>query len=206
MLNKLRRYRWIILGRWKIKKQIRAAAFRDKMKIIIGSGGTDYSGWIATDLPHFDILKKSHWEYFFKNYKIDNLLAEHVLEHLTEDQVSMVISNARNYLKNNGRFRIAVPDGFHPNPTYIDYVSPMGKIGADHGHQFLWNYQLLSACAIRAGFTIELLEYYTKDKVFHISPYSFDNGFIGRSKKNNYINDHVTEYTSLIADLVVNNG
>lgn len=202
MFTRLRRYRWIILGRLKIKKQIRIAAKNSKIKIIIGSGGTNYEGWIPTDLPHFDILEISNWEYFFKNQKIDNLLAEHVLEHLVESDVNFVLTTARKYLKKGGRFRIAVPDGFHPSPEYLDYVGPTGKTGSLHGHLYLWDHESLSNAAKNAGFKVELLEYYKKDQEFEMNEYSFDHGFIGRSIKNNYINDEVKNYSSLVLDLI----
>ncbi len=84
-ITQLRRYRWIFLGRRKIKKQIDTLPQNQKLKIILGSAETKNDGWISTDIPHFNILKKSDWEYFCGKHKIDNLLAEHVLEHLREN-------------------------------------------------------------------------------------------------------------------------
>jgi predicted SAM-dependent methyltransferase len=191
-----------VLGRWKIKKQIRTAAKSGKIKIIVGSGGTDYEGWIATDLPHFDLLKKADWEYFLCDKKIDNILAEHVIEHLTKDDVDIVLSFAANYLAKGGRFRIAVPDGFHPSPEYFDYVSPTGKTGSLHGHLFLWDFISLSAAAQKAGLRPVSQEYYSEERKFNISPYSFDDGFVRRSIKNNYIDTEIENYSSLIVDLI----
>lgn len=202
MLNKLRRYRWIITGKWKIKKQISAYSKQDKLKIIIGSGGTNYEGWIPTDLPHFDILKESDWKYFFNQNEIDNILAEHVLEHLSKSDVDIALHFASQYLKKGGCFRIAVPDGFHPDPAYIDYVSPTGKTGSLHGHLFLWDHLSLTEAALKAGFKTKLLEYYTKDKSLHFHPYSIDAGLIQRSKNVNYVSKEVQNYTSLVADLI----
>ena len=76
MLYKIRRYRWYLIGRWKIKKAIKKAIKKGKLKVVLGAGGTNYSGWVSTDLPHFDILDKNDWRYFFKGSKIDNLILE----------------------------------------------------------------------------------------------------------------------------------
>lgn len=196
ILNKLRRYRWIISGRWKIKKQIKNAVKRGNVKIIIGSGGTHYEGWIATDLPHFDILKKSDWEYFFGQYKIDNILAEHVLEHLTEKEVEYVLQFAYQYLNTDGRFRIAVPDSFHPDPTYIEMTKP-----PKDGHKVFWNYKTFSNLAIKIGLQITLLEYFDEKQIFQQQTFSNNDGYITRRKQNNFMEGYRNDYSSLILDL-----
>ena len=54
-----------------------------------------------------------------------------------------VNANCYEFLRPGGRLRIAVPDGFHPEPGYIEYVRPGGTgIGADD-HKVLYNYQSL---------------------------------------------------------------
>lgn len=184
LLTKVRRYRWFITSRWKIKRQIQSAAKKgNKIKIILGSGGTTYDGWIATDLPHFNIIKRADWEYFFSKNKIDNLLAEHVLEHLTEEEVNIVIYNAYEYLKPGGIFRIAVPDGFNPDPKYIDDVSPTGKTGSYHGHKSLWNYKTFEQLATNKNFSVLINEYYDETGNYFLKDFTDENGFISRTGK-----------------------
>ena len=67
MLNRIRRYRWMWLGKRKLRSQIKKLGRKNKLKIIIGTGATDYDGWIATDLPFFDATKASDWSFFFQN-------------------------------------------------------------------------------------------------------------------------------------------
>lgn len=197
LILKLRRYRWYILGRRKIKKKIRQAAATREIKIIIGNGGTLYSDWIATDIPHFDITKESDWNYFFSNHKIDKLLAEHVLEHLQEQDVEAILKYASVFLKRSGTFRIAVPDAYHPSEKYIALTKP-----PYHGHKSFWNYAALKRIAEKNNFTVRFLEYYDENKIFHQNPYSNDDGYIARSKLNNFSWDMVPGYTSLIIDLI----
>lgn len=198
LITKIRRTRWVLTGRWKIKQKINAAAKSGcKIKIILGSGGTNYEGWIATDLPHFDITKENDWKYFFSKHKIDNLLAEHVLEHLTEEEVNIVLSNAYKYLKPGGIFRIAVPDAFHPNPNYIEMTKPPFD-----GHKSFWNYKTFSSVAVKYKFQINLLEYFDENKKIHRHSFSNNDGYIARSSLNVFLKGYTDDYTSLVIDLI----
>ncbi|MFA4851946.1 MAG: hypothetical protein WC599_05450 [Bacteroidales bacterium] len=203
MFKRLRYLRWYYWGRWWIKNRIHQKARRgEKIKIIIGSSKDflEKDGWIYTNLPHFNILKESDWKYFFSKTRINNLLAEHVLEHLTEKEVEKVLKLSFQYLKAGGVFRIAVPDGLNPDPDYIDMVSPTGKIGSFHGHKFLWNYQSLEKLANNNGWSAMFLEYYNEDGNFISNDFTFDNGPIERSSKNNSANSEL----SLIIDCLKN--
>ncbi len=195
-ITQIRKYRWIVTGRWKIKQQIKSASDIGKVKIIIGSGSTQYDGWIATDLPHFNILKENDWNCFFSVHKVDNFLAEHVLEHLSEREVEKVLQFAYSYLKKGGYFRIAVPDGNNPDPKYIDDVSPFGKIGSYHGHKSLWNYKTFSELAKKNKFEIKILEYFNEKGNYILNSFTDGNGWISRTGKNQN-----TE-KSLIVDLI----
>ena len=59
----------------------------EKIKLIIGAGGTHFNSWISTDKDISDIAKLLVWEKYFRNKKIDNILAEHVFEHLKFKEV-----------------------------------------------------------------------------------------------------------------------
>ncbi len=198
IILKLRQYRWYIIGRSRIKKQVKQ---QTKIKIILGSGTTEYDGWIATDLPHFNILKKKDWACFFRPNTIDNILAEHVLEHLTEQQVDEVLLLAYIFLKPNGVFRIAVPDKNHPNPEYIEYVRPGGSgLGAED-HKSFWDYKTFKKLAENHGFKVDLLEYADENKQIITSNYTDENGIISRSLSKTFKSD-IKDFSSLIVDLI----
>ena len=65
----------LLLQGWRIK-------YSKEIKIIIGADNTKYKGWISTDINELDITKHKDFDFLFKNKKIDNILMEHVVEHL----------------------------------------------------------------------------------------------------------------------------
>lgn len=181
LIKAIRGFRWKVMGRRRILKQISSTKPDQPLCIMIGSGGADYPGWIKTDLPHFDITLKRDWEYFFSTRKIDHLLAEHVLEHLHVKQVRAVLEFAFLFLKPGGTFRIAVPDGLNPDPVYHDDASPEGKVGKMYGHLSLWNYKNISENAVDVHFQVRLLEYFREDGSSFVSPFGLENGRISRT-------------------------
>ncbi|HEV7231455.1 MAG TPA: hypothetical protein VGO45_09015 [Bacteroidia bacterium] len=203
VINKVRAYRWYWLGRRTISQEIKRILQEKKpLKIILGASETGYDGWIATDLPHFDASKTEDWDYFFSKKSIDNLLAEHVYEHLTLEQTKKSFLLLKEYLKPGAVFRIAVPDGYHDSPAYIDYVKPGTEHAGWLNHQVLWNRDLLAKMADDCGFEATFLQYYTRDHQL-IDIYKDDeNGIIMRtSEKYKTIIEYSFPYTSLIADL-----
>jgi predicted SAM-dependent methyltransferase len=172
------------------------------LRVIIGSGITNYKGWISTDYPYFDITKESDWKFYFKVNKPNFLLAEHVLEHLTVNQINEVFKLAHKYLTCNGCFRMAVPDAYNENLDYIDAVKPGGwDIGADD-HKTFMDIDSYSKCADSVGFLVRPLEYYTKDRVFHKNDFDNMDGYIERSMKNDFRDNNVPNFTSLIIDFI----
>jgi len=173
------------------------------VKVIIGSGYTHYKGWIHTDIDTFNILKKDNWDKYFKASSIDRLLAEHVWEHLTEQEAKLAFEHCFAYLKPGGALRIAIPDGFHPDPAYIDRVRPGGTGDGADDHKVLYNYKLLTEWLKAAGFEIQLLEYFDEEGNFQCQPWSSEQGYIKRSAENDARNaGGKLVYTSLIVDAV----
>lgn len=185
-------------GRLRISDEIANA---DILKIIIGAGGTKYTGWISTDYPALDITDEKSWSILFKDRKIEALLAEHVVEHLSDENLSAAISNFYKYLKPSGCIRIAVPDGFHPNREYIKRVMPGGTgLGSDD-HKHLFNYKSLPSKFETAGFHIELLEWFDEKGRFNFNKWDPDKGMVNRSLHNDERNKKTEfAYTSLIFD------
>ena len=112
-----------------LKKRIRGAA---PLRIVVGAGGLFDPGWIPTDVDVLDILDEGHWHRLFRENSIDAILAEHVWEHLTADQGLLAAENCFRFLGPGGYLRAAVPDGYHPDPAYREWVRPGGSgAGAD---------------------------------------------------------------------------
>jgi len=171
------------------------------VNVLIGAGETDYDGWIPTDIPAFDILKHTHWADLFQPNIIYRMLAEHVFEHLTVEQLQDFLRIARIYLAPEGRIRIAVPDGYHPDPSYIEHVRPGGiGVGADD-HKVLYTCDLITDILTAQGYDYQLLEYFDADGKFHKVNWDVKDGYIKRSADHDKRNkEGQLVYTSLIVD------
>jgi predicted SAM-dependent methyltransferase len=49
------------------------------------------------------------------------MLAEHVWEHLTEEEGLAAARACFKYLSPGGFLRVVVPDGLHPDPAYVEW-------------------------------------------------------------------------------------
>jgi predicted SAM-dependent methyltransferase len=188
-------------------KRIRTFIFFSKMKKIkfnLGSAGINADdSWFATDIELLNITKESDWKKLLFHLKADNLMAEHVWEHLSEADTKKANQNCFKFLKKNGVLRIAVPDGFHPDKDYIDYVKPGGHGAGADDHKILYNYVTLRESLEKVGFKVNLLEYWDEQGNFNCVNWTDEGGHIRRSKRYDDRNkDGVLRYTSLIADAV----
>jgi predicted SAM-dependent methyltransferase len=184
-------------GKYYFIKAIKKTPF----KIVIGASGVTPAGWTPSDADYLNLLNENHWSSYFKDNKIDALLAEHVWEHLSEEEGGVAAAVCFKYLKEGGYLRVAVPDGFFPDQKYIDYVRPAGSgYGADD-HKILYTYKTLSDIFEKAGFRVDLLEYFDENGFFHYKEWNKDDGMIFRSKRFDERNvGEVLGYTSIILD------
>jgi len=147
-MSKIKPAYYLLLGYWRLRH------LRSPIKLVIGSAGFP-RGWIHTDKRTLDLLKPEMWSRFFKPSSIDNILAEHVWEHLTYKEGAAAVRICYKYLKPGGCLRIAVPDGFCPSEDYIDSIkSPI------HGHKILFDIYSLMEILNKAGFKAVPREFY----------------------------------------------
>lgn len=181
--------------------RIKNAVKRSPLKVVIGSASVGQPDWVSTDIEHVDLLIENSWAKYFAEGSIDAILAEHVWEHLTLEEAHIATKICFKYLKKGGYLRVAVPDGFHLSTDYIEAVKP-GGIGADsEGHKVLYNYKTLSKGYQRAGFEVQLLEWFDEDGHFHQKEWHENSGLIRRSSKFDKRNkDGKLNYTSIILD------
>ena len=171
------------------------------VKLVVGSGGIPIDGWVLTNLPVLDMLNSRHWQAVCPPASLNRVLAEHVIEHLTEAQFVQFLACVRPYLAPNARIRIAVPDGYHPSPTYIDHVKPQGTgPGADE-HQLLYTYKTLTHLLTTNNYAYQLVEHFDENGTFHKIDWRIEDGFIRRSADYDRRNQQAPlTYTSLIVD------
>jgi len=155
-----------------------------KIKVIVGAGPQQLLGWLSTNINILNITQDASWRNLFNPNSIDNILAEHVVEHLSLDELYRALEHARTYLKPGGIFRIAVPDAFHPSRYYYNLVKPGGWETPEQ-HKLFFDYEMMTRIAEKSGYRMRLLEYFDEQGIFHQELYSLDEGAVQRCAKNN---------------------
>ena len=141
------------------------------------------------------------WMKYFNPGQIDRILAEHVLEHLDPSETSQAIRNFYIFLRPGGYIRVAVPDGNHPSPHYIENVRPGGTGAGALDHKVLFTYLSLEELFRNAGFTVRGLEYFSESREFHALSWDPEDGMIFRSYLHDERNiDGINAYSSIIID------
>lgn len=181
--------------------------FGRNIKIILGAALTRQNGWYSTNEQWLDITSFSDWERIFKGKAIlDNVVSEHVFEHLTPKETRQALNLIYMHMRPGGRVRIAVPDGFNPNAVYLKHVGVCG-IGADaEDHKQLLNSSSLIGYLEEAGFKATLVEGYDENGELIQTEFDAELGYIYRSRSNFKSMksqegwDFVDSNTSLIVD------
>jgi predicted SAM-dependent methyltransferase len=171
-----------------------------KLQIIIGAHTTDYKDWLPTNIENLNLLEIASFDNLFGDKKADRFLAEHVFEHISYDDAIVALKNCNKYLKKGGVVRIAVPDGFHPNPDYINMVKPGGHGEDAHDHKLLYDYKTLSKAFEESGYRVNLLEYYDENGQFHFNEWDSKDGHVIRSKRYDKRFNEPLGYSSLIVE------
>jgi predicted SAM-dependent methyltransferase len=173
----------------------------DSINLIVGAGPFKFKGWFSTDIATLDVTNESHFKKYFKRKKINKVLAEHVLEHLTNEELELMVKHLYKYSDDDINIRIAVPDGFHKEENYINTVKPGGTGEGAEDHKNLFNYKTLSSLFENQDFVSYPKEYWDEEGEFHTTYTNDDFGKIRRSFINDDRNkDKVPHYTSLIVD------
>ncbi|HRN50983.1 MAG TPA: methyltransferase domain-containing protein [Anaerolineales bacterium] len=171
------------------------------LRLVVGADGTYYRGWLHTDINLLDITSEKDWAKFFRGSSLSAILAEHVWEHLSQEDSAKALRLCHRYLKPGGYLRIAVPDGFHPDPQYIAFVKPGGNGPGADDHKVLYTHSTLAEALANAGFIVNALEYYTDAGQFIYSDWQPEDGMVQRSSRFDGRNtDGVLRYTSLVID------
>lgn len=151
-------------------------------KIEVGTG-LHKPGWITTDKNIFDITKKEQWKEYFERNSIKTILGEHVLEHINPEQVKEIFNTAKEYLTDNGFFRLAVPDSNHPSRFYKHLCMENGADIGSEDHKFFYSSDNIGEF-IPDGYKLKLLEWWDENG-FHKEDWNnvISEGFIARSSE-----------------------
>jgi predicted SAM-dependent methyltransferase len=179
----------------------RPQSIHSAKKVIIGASEITYSGWFATEKDVLDVTDRNTFLRHWKPASRSAFLAEHVWEHLDEERARSANANCFEFLEPGGRLRIAVPDGYKPDPDYIDWVRPGGVGPGAQDHLILYSYKSLSQQLALAGFDTFALEYWDEKGHFHFQEWLSTEGHIRRSSRYDPRNqEKPLAYTSLIVD------
>ena len=118
---------------------------------------------VCTDRQELDLVKFVSWAQLFgvSGTPPRVLFAEHVLEHFTPQQVVQIAAAAFISLKPGGVFRIAVPDGYKPSPSYQQYTRA-GSTPSNSGASHMASYTMdnLFPIFLSVGFKVRPQEYF----------------------------------------------
>ena len=189
-----------------IKLKIYLIVTNNKVDLILGAALTNQKGWFSTNEGWLDISKQEDWERLFNSkQRVRRVVAEHVFEHLTLDDMRNSLKLIYQNMVYGGSLRIAVPDGNNPNDEYRKHCGING-IGADaKDHKQFITFELLSEEVSKAGFQFNLIEGYLKNKKLISKKYNNELGYVIRSRKNKINNnkkgwEFIDSNTSLILD------
>ena len=187
-----------------LEQALRAVAPDQPLRIIVGAGAQRYDGWIATGKEELDLLDPRGWAEVFGTRRIDALLCEHDLEHLSVAEGRQAAALCYHFLRSGGYLRCAVPDRNFPDADYQRTVQVGGPGPLDHpaaDHRVVYDAPLLTDVLESAGFRVDLLEYCDAAGRFHYNQWSPADGPIYRSLLADHRNrDGALGFVSLIAD------
>jgi predicted SAM-dependent methyltransferase len=183
------------------RRELKSKADKGSLKIVVGASRVFEPGWEPTEIDYLNLLKDEDWSYYFKPNSVEAVLGEHVWEHLSYDDGLLAAKNCYKYLKPGGHLRIAVPDGNHNDPAYIDMVKPGGTGDGADDHKLLYTQKTLTELLTTAGFKVRCLEWFDEHGKFHFEKWDVKDGMIWRSKQFDERNKSgLLKYTSLIVD------
>lgn len=135
MMNLIRQVKGrFFFTRFRVGMCIRKA---DVVRLVVGAGATKYPGWISIEKSNLDVTNREDWIALLGSRKVDNILAEHVFEHLEYDAAMRAFDNIAEFLAIGGVFRFAVPDGYHPSSYVRELTGTNGtEPGADDHKYF----------------------------------------------------------------------
>jgi len=173
------------------------------LRIIIGAGDQQWTGWIATQKNNWICANpKTGRPAFTCDSQMPSCAS--MYEHLTKAEGRTAAALCFQWLKPGGYLRCAVPDGNFPDPDYQILARAGGPGPGGHpaaGHRVCYDYKLFSDIFISAGFDVDLLEYCDENEKFHYHQWSADDGPIYRSLLMDHRNkDGVIRSVSLILD------
>lgn len=151
------------------KRKAREASTVSPLRLHLGSGGNNISGWVNIDLVGLkaDICWDIRNPLPFSRGSADAVFLEHVLEHLSLQECIQTLDNIRPVLRLGGMIRIGVPDAGLYATSYLasddslERLRPgrptkmiaMAEVFQEHGHISAWDGETLCLLLRDVGFS-----------------------------------------------------
>jgi predicted SAM-dependent methyltransferase len=153
-------------------------------KIVLGAGNTSFPGWLSLNRDMCDLTLEKDFRFLFKTSSLDNILLEHVVEHLETQDFEKALDIMKKFLRPGGRIRIAVPDKNHPSSYVRELTGINGTEPGADDHKAFYSIDDFKGLALKHGLTLEPLEYFDHSGIFHSRDFNMENGYIIRCSVN----------------------
>ena len=169
-------------------------------KVIIGASGTTMPGWVSTDVDTLDLCAFKSFSRIWSD-RGSPISCGTCLGAFGRVCALEAVKNCSGFLAPCGRLRVAVPDGNHPDPKYIEYVRPGGTGPGCDDHKRLFTVSTLCDLINEGGLVPVPMEWWDSDGNFHKEVWNVEDGLVTRSADYDERNKIVPlSYTSLIVD------
>jgi predicted SAM-dependent methyltransferase len=138
------------------------------MKLHLGSGGVNLTGWLNVDLDasnadlHLDLRAKLP----FEDQSVTHIYSEHFIEHITREEALSLLKECHRVLKNDGVLRLSTPNLKFIAVSYLSRsIAEWGELWKPAnpcflmnealrlwGHQFVYDAEELTQVLTEAGF------------------------------------------------------
>jgi predicted SAM-dependent methyltransferase len=122
----------------------------------------------------------------FDEKSISNILIEGRFEFMKQEEMVSILRMLYRYLSYGSTIRIAMTDGFHTNPEYIEKVRPRMVSKNNMGYKQLLNYNTLFNILDSCGFKVRFYEFFDDTKYFNKYSMDSERGYV----QNSYFNNH----------------
>jgi predicted SAM-dependent methyltransferase len=153
------------------RRRAASLARQGRLRLHLGSSANRLPGWVNVDLLRPGRRLDLYWDLRrglpFPSGSVDAIFAEHLFEHLTYDQGTVLMRECARVLRPGGVLRIGVPDldryvaSYLGHDDLIDRVRPgrptraiaLGEPFFLHGHKCMYDFETLERASLDSGFS-----------------------------------------------------
>ncbi len=146
-------------------------ARRGELRLHLGSSANRLPGWVNIDLLRPGRRLDLYWDLRrglpFPSGSVEAIFAEHLIEHLTYGQGTVLLRECARVLRPGGVLRIGVPDldryvaSYLGQDDLIERVRPgrptraiaLGELFFLHGHRCMYDFETLCRACVDSGFS-----------------------------------------------------